>query len=126
MLSNTRHKITGGKIRREGAARYILTCPRRMESKARADLVETLRDATSGQELHELVVNLDQVSFIDSAGLGTIFSIRQHLNGSGARMVICGANTNIKNLLKTVNLPDLVPVVADLEAARSYLENDGD
>jgi len=96
-----------------------------MEWKARVDLVDTLRQATAGAELAQLIVSLEGVTCINSAGIGSLFTLRKYLSQHGGAMVVCGANPAVTRLLETVNLPALIPTVADLQAARNFLEEDG-
>ncbi len=95
-----------------------------MEWRARVDLVDALRAGLAGQALRELIVSLEGVDYLNSAGIGAIFSLRQYLSQAGAKMVVCGANPTIARLLNTVNLPQLIPVVGDVAAARELLEHD--
>jgi anti-anti-sigma factor len=104
---------------REG--RFIVSCPVEMEWLVRADLVEAFKSATKGQAVQGVIIDMGGVAFINSAGLGAIFSLRKHLKGLGAAMVMARPSVTITRLLTTVNMPALVPVADSMEQARRQL-----
>ena len=109
-------------VKTDGELRYILSCPDQMEWNARVDLVEALKAATSGQIFHSVIVDLDKVSFINSAGLGAIFALRKYAKELGANVAVARPGPAISRLLQAVNLPALLPVAMTLEAARQSLQ----
>lgn len=108
-------------VKPDGEARFILACPRQMEWNARVDLVQAVRDGVAGQDFRGIILDLEKVSYVNSAGLGAIFSLRKHVLEAGASIVIARANATILRLLKTVNLSALMPVVETLDEARLHL-----
>jgi anti-sigma B factor antagonist len=109
-------------VKPDGEARYIISCPDLMEWHARVDLVEALKSATKDNPIAGVILDLNQVSYINSAGLGAIFALRKHAKGVGAQVVVARPNATISRLLTTVNLSALMPVAESLEEARALLE----
>jgi stage II sporulation protein AA (anti-sigma F factor antagonist) len=57
-----------------------------------------------------LIMNLEEVSFIDSSGLGVIIGRYKKVNASGGRMCIVGANPSIQKILVFSGINKLVPL----------------
>jgi anti-anti-sigma factor len=108
-------------IKHEGDSLYIITCPSRMEWNARTDLVESLKTAAGGQPPRGVIVDLVDVSYINSAGLGAIFALRKYVEQAGGATAVARPNVTIARLLRTVNLAALMPVADSLEQARASL-----
>jgi anti-sigma B factor antagonist len=105
----------------DGDARFIITCPRQMEWNARVNLVETVRQATTGQAVRGVIIDLAGVTYINSAGLGAIFALRKFVEDAGGVLAVARPNISIARLLRTVNLSRLVSVTETLEEARAAL-----
>ena len=108
-------------VEAEGEGRYRITCPEQMEWNARVDLVTALKEVPADRQVRGVIVDLQNVTYINSAGLGAIFSLRKYLQGIGAAMAVSRPSVIISRLLKTVNLAALVPVTDTLEQARAEL-----
>ena len=76
--------------------------PAEMAWRARVELVDSLIAVTGGQSPVELILDLGEVDFLNSAGVGAIFSVRKHVIDGGGRMVACNAKPVIQRLLATV------------------------
>ena len=108
-----------------GPGRFVLNCPSEMAWHARVELVETLTGEIGGQMPIELILDLGGVEFLNSAGIGAIFSVRKHVIGGGGKIVMCNVRPIIRRLLVTVNLPALIPVLGDLGGAQALLDQGG-
>jgi anti-anti-sigma factor len=108
-------------ITADGDSRYIITCPQHMEWNARIDLVEALKAATKDQPPRTVIVDLADVNYINSAGLGAIFALRKFVEQAGGAIAVARPNVTIARLLRTVNLAALMPVTDSLEQARASL-----
>ena len=108
-----------------GQGRFLLKCPSEMAWRARVELVESLTETTGGQMPIEVILDLGGVDFLNSAGIGAIFSVRKHVVDGGGTVVICNARPVIRRLLATVNLPALVPTLTDAGEARRFLDEGG-
>ncbi|MDJ0739587.1 MAG: STAS domain-containing protein [Gammaproteobacteria bacterium] len=50
-----------------------------------------------------VVVDLSRADYIDSAGLGMLLRLREHLGGDSATITLHGANTAIREILDVAN-----------------------
>ena len=51
-----------------------------------------------------LVVNLSQVSYMDSSGIGTLVEIFRRLNGFGGKLMLCGLNDRVYSVFEITRL----------------------
>ena len=70
----------------------------------------------------KLVIDFDDVPYIDSTGLGFLAGSRVTVQNAGARMVVANLNQHVRKILDGVNLTQFF-VVADSEAAAIALLN---
>jgi anti-sigma B factor antagonist len=84
---------------------------------------DVLRHALSEIGVDDLyvVVDLTQVPFIDSAGLGALFGGVRHLHALGAHVLLVGGTASTTRLLATTGVGELIPVVADMGDAAEAL-----
>ena len=64
-----------------------------------------------------LVVNLQQVSFIDSSGLGALLVRYRRAREDGARVSVAGAPPHVRAVLQMAGIPQWIPLYADEPAA---------
>jgi anti-sigma B factor antagonist len=70
----------------------------------------------------KLMVDFDDVPYIDSTGLGFLAGARVTVQNAGARMVLANLNQHVRKILDDVNLTQFF-VVAGSEAAAIALLN---
>lgn len=68
-----------------------------------------------------LVLNLEEVRFIDSSGLGRIVAALRACRAQGGEMVIASVQPTVKTLFDLVHLTDIVEIYADQDEALSFL-----
>ena len=61
----------------------------------------------------KLLINLEGVNFISSAGLRSILVAAKLLKNSNGQMRICGANDSVRKVLETSGFTNLVALYAD-------------
>jgi anti-sigma B factor antagonist len=72
-----------------------------------------------------LVLNLTEVSEIDSAGLGELVNIYKHSSDRRIRIAVTGGSARIKDLLEVTHLDELLPHYESEDAARSAVVGAG-
>ena len=72
-------------------------------------------DDVSGAGRRELVLNLERVTFVDSASLGGLLSKRSEIMGAGGQLKLLNATARISDLLVTTKL-EMVFDTFDTEA----------
>ena len=68
------------------------------------ELLETANAALAGSTCDELVLDLSEVSFIDSTGLGTLVAIRNATLDQAVTLRLRDATPPVRRLLKITNL----------------------
>ncbi len=64
-----------------------------------------------------LVINLKKVDFIDSSGVGALFSIHKTLQSQEHQMAVCHLNKKTQEILMMTRLDRLIHVYKDEETA---------
>ncbi len=72
---------------------------------------------------YRLVLDLDGLQFVDSAGLGQIVALRRSAVDAGGGLVLAGPRGKVRDILQLTRLDQLIPVRAGvaeaIEAVRS-------
>jgi exopolysaccharide biosynthesis WecB/TagA/CpsF family protein/anti-anti-sigma factor len=71
---------------------------------------------------NDCIINLTELSFVDSSGLGFFFKIQRHLAGIGKKCLLYGLTDNVKQLFRITKLDNLFTICQDLPSARKMLE----
>ncbi len=72
----------------------------------------------------DLILDIENVGFVNSAGLGALFQLRKALEERAARLAIANVPPTLARLFSTVGLDRYVPCVNTLAQARRSLEAD--
>lgn len=75
------------------------------------------------QNHDQIILNLSQVDFIDSNGLGSLVSILKLLSSHQGKIVICEAKDPVKRIFTLTRLNQVLPLVANEEEATKFLQN---
>ena len=59
-------------------------------------------------QCNQLEIHLDNVDYMDSSGLSTLFGISHLITKSGKSLIISGANDRIKNLFKMTSFEEFI------------------
>ena len=70
-----------------------------------------------------VILNLSKIDFIDSSGLGSLVSILKLLTSRQNNIVICEAKDAINRIFNLTRHNQVIPLLADEEAAIKFLEN---
>ncbi len=68
-----------------------------------------------------LVVDLSQVSFIASMGLRTLMTCARAISSKGGRMALASPQDNVRRVLDTSGVEDLMGVLPSVESAVSFV-----
>ncbi len=75
---------------------------------------------SAAAESDNLVVDLTEVTFVDSTVLGTLVEARNKVTASGGSVVLAGPSKNVRRLLEVTSLDQVFPVFDTVaEAMRS-------
>jgi anti-sigma B factor antagonist len=90
--------------------------------------IENLPDfqnAIRRENVPTIILDLTEVPYIDSAGLGSLVSVYVSRHKSGQRMALSGVNARIINLLEITNMQQLFLIFPSLADAIDALSNPG-
>jgi anti-anti-sigma factor len=88
---------------------------------AGAEGIEAALSAALGDAEGDALIDLAGVSFVGSLGIRLLISEARRVARRGRRLVVCGAQPSVAEVLAHVALDTLVPVLPDVAAARAHL-----
>jgi len=88
-----------------------------------ADIVRfKIEDALLRGRCHHVVLNLQELSFMDSSGLGVVLGRYKSVSSRGGKLVVCGAQPAVKRLFELSGLLKILPFHDTERAALAGLE----
>ena len=72
-----------------------------------------------------LVIDLEPVTFISSAGLGRLVHLGHSMGSRGVSVALAGGSRSVVKLIRTVGLDVVMPHFPTVEAARTFLLGSG-
>ncbi|UCF67017.1 MAG: STAS domain-containing protein [Acidobacteriota bacterium] len=72
---------------------------------------------------HRFVVDLDEVSYVDSATLGEIIACRRRARAVGGALVLTRARGKVRDLLELTRIGELVEIHATIDGAVASLSS---
>lgn len=88
---------------------------------AGVDEVETRFNAAIVPSRNDAIVEVSGVEFLASMGIRMLLTVAKILNRSNARMILVAPSAVVEETLRFTGIADLIPVAADLEAAKGLL-----
>ena len=77
----------------------------------------TLETATN------ILLDMRQLQFVDSAGLGALMACRRLLSSSGGELTLCGMSKKVRSVFDISRMHRLFRIAASLEEAMPTTEN---
>lgn len=75
-------------------------------------------EAELKKDIHtHLIVNLGQLQFMDSSGLGVILGRYKQMTGKGGKMYLCNVQPSVYRLMELSGLFQIVPTYQDEHSA---------
>ncbi len=82
----------------------------------KAGLQEMLRGGVT-----RVIIDLEAVQYIDSAGLSALMAIVHAFQGAGGAVRLCRPQPPVMKILQLTKLDEYLPLAADLDEARAQL-----
>ena len=89
------------------------------------DNLPPFQNAMRRDESAVLFLDLSEVPYIDSAGLGSLVSAYISLNKKGRRVILTGVNSRVLRLFEITKVEQLFLVFPDVETALAALNSSG-
>lgn len=88
-----------------------------------ADRVRTLiEEAMMKDHVKHLVMDMQELTFMDSSGIGVILGRYKQVKAKGGKLIICNANRSVNRLLELSGLFKIIERHDDENSALSSLE----
>ena len=100
---------------------FVVTCPTTMDWSARMELVDAVETEAANRTVRAVLLDMGNVSYLSSAGLGAICNLLKYVKALGGRLALARPQATILRLLKTVELPRIIPTARSLDDAREIL-----
>lgn len=95
----------------------VLELSGRFDFHVMETFLSTLEHAETTHRPRHVVLDLSQVSFIDSMAIGRIVTTCQRLNAASIRFTLAGQHGEVDTTLKEIKFEAIVPTVATVEDA---------
>ncbi len=86
---------------------------------------ENLRNKVSDEieknNIHHIILNLEELAFMDSSGLGVILGRYKQIQSQGGEMVVCSISPAVKRLFEMSGLFKIIRLVDDEQYALKTL-----
>jgi anti-sigma B factor antagonist len=80
----------------------------------------TFQESVRGGEAPQVaILDLSQVPYMDSAGMGSVINYFTHCQKKGVRLVIAGVSPRVSELFKMTGVDTLIPLANSLEEAEA-------
>ncbi|MCP4137206.1 MAG: STAS domain-containing protein [bacterium] len=88
----------------------IIYPPERLDIDASFDLKEIIDNIIKNESDTHILLNLEEVEYINSSSLGEILKVIRVFKGSGRVIQICNIYNNVKEIIKIVNLANVIDI----------------
>ena len=82
-------------------------------NKLKDNIFTHLRNSTA----RKVIINLDEVTYIDSTGIGTLISVKQMISGVNGELRLIHVTNSVKKIFELTKLNMLFKILDDEEAA---------
>ena len=105
-------------------AEIPILCPPRELTTASEDAFDALAAPHLEGTAPGLVIDLSEVSFITSAGLGRLVSLGQRMDARGAAVALAGGRQSVVKLIRTVGLDSVMPHYPTVTEAVEFVQDE--
>ncbi|GAB4230549.1 MAG: STAS domain-containing protein [Ekhidna sp.] len=95
---------------------HIISVRGEIDAGSSIYLDNALKEAIEAEE-KKVIVNLEALAYISSAGLGVFISHLEELEQQNIRLVLCGINDSVKQVFDILGLEKLLTIVETEEGA---------
>jgi anti-sigma B factor antagonist len=107
------------KLRRAGTI-YVIDIKGEMDLYNAFKLKDIVK-AMIERSVKEYVINLEEVQYIDSSGIGSILFVYGEMKQRGMSLVVAGARGPVKRVIELTKLIGYLPLAADVTEALAKL-----
>jgi anti-sigma B factor antagonist len=96
-------KIEFREATKEGVTVTVIDIVGDLDARTAPDFKDQLKDVVESGKVN-LIINLEQVSYMDSAGLGVLVSGLKNANRASGDLKIVGMQTDVRNIFELTRL----------------------
>lgn len=112
---NTELKITSEVINQQTTIFHLQGW---LDAQSEQKLITASQEAHQ-QGAHRLILDLEEISMLTSAGIRSIQKVQKIFDASGRDIKLCNAPPNVYHVLKMTGILQILPIYESLEAALS-------
>ncbi|RMH11267.1 MAG: anti-sigma factor antagonist [Planctomycetota bacterium] len=105
------------RVDRDGSDTVVISPLGDVDMSCSPTLRTTMREQLDARP-RRLIVNLDQVGYMDSSGLATLVEAMRTAKRHGTRVVLCGMNEKVRAIFEIARLHQFFTIVESLAEAR--------
>ena len=79
-------------------------------------------EALLNEKHYNIVLDMAGVPYVSSAGAGVLMNVLTQARENGGGMILINLTAGVREILKLLNLHDVLPIAADLPAAIALLK----
>jgi len=102
---------------RETNGIYLLALKGRLALGLESDGLRSVIDNLLASGATRVVINLEQVNYVDSAGLGALIEIHRKFKAAGGTLKLCALRPNLKQALEIARILPIFDTCPDESAA---------
>jgi len=99
------------------SAALVLRVSGEVDMHTSPQMRQALQDALAARPAR-LILDLTEVGYMDSSGVGTIVEAKRHADRQGGRVVLANLQARVRSVLEITQLDRFFVIAASLEAAR--------
>lgn len=101
----------------------IVSLSGELDQYAAAALKSKIDIETEASHKHNLIMDLSDVTFMDSSGIGLIIGRYKLMKAIGGKIAVCGGNKGVKKVIELSGLTKIIPYYESPEEALDKIES---
>lgn len=101
---------------------HILSVSGRLDPHGGKDLKDTMQSLTEGENPGDLLIDLEELEYMASAGFRELFLAGRKLGRQGGRLVVCSLRGEVKRVFELAQFDTAYPIFETRPEALEYLK----
>jgi len=101
---------------------HILTVSGRLDPSGGKDLKDTMVALTEGEEKGDLLIDLEHLDYMASAGFRELFLAGRKIGRKGGRLVVCALRGEVKRVFELARFDTAYPIFETRQQALDHLK----
>ncbi len=103
------------KIKKLNDSTQLISFEGTFDKAGHSEIRDELDKAVTEFSQKTLAFNFSKLSYINSEGIGYLMEVHTHLIQNDKKLVIVGANDNVKDVLNTIGIAEIIPIYEKLD-----------